>query len=85
MEIETKLGTLKARLINFKHYPGISFGIKVGTEWLEIGLIEVNQNPYDEPKLKAHVWPGLGDEDPVDFEWTEKDIADAREAYASGQ
>ena len=85
MEIETKLGTLKTRLINSKHYPGISFGIKVGTEWLEIGFIEVDQNPYDEPKLKAHVWPGRGDEDPVDFEWTEKDIENALEAYASGQ
>ena len=75
MEIETKLGTLKTRLINSKHYPGISFGLKTANDFIEFGFIEVDQNPYDEPTLKVHIY-NTTDEEPVfDLVQTAEDIS----------
>ncbi len=71
MEIETKLGTLKARLINSKNYPAISVGLKTDEGWTEYAVLEVDQNPWDEPKLKVRVYNPTEDEPVVNLQLKE--------------
>lgn len=75
MEIETKLGTLKARLMNSKTYPGISIGLEVGHEFIEYAWVEVDQSEWNEkPVLKIHAYNSTDDEPVFNLDQTQEDI-----------
>lgn len=75
MEIKTKLGVIKARLIDSKEYPGISVGILVDGEWIEYVWLEVDQSGDNaEPVLKIHAFNSVDDEPVFDLDQTEADI-----------
>lgn len=77
MEVETKLGILKARLMQSEHYPGISIGLKVGHEFIEYAWVEVDQSEWTEkPVLKIHAYNSVDDEPVFNLDQTEEDIAE---------
>ena len=77
MEIETKLGTLKARLIQSSEYPGISIGLKTNHDFIEYAWIEVDQSEWKEkPVLKIHAYNSVDDEPVFNLDQTEEDIAE---------
>ena len=69
LEIETTLGTIQIKKSGFtaEGYPGFIFSIERNGRCVDIALLEVDENTYEdmpEPTLKIHVW-GPGHEDPV--------------------
>lgn len=77
MEIETKLGTLKTRLIQSKDYPGISVGLKTANDFIELAWVEVDQSKWTvKPVLKIHVYDSVNDEPVFNLDQTEEDIAE---------
>ena len=75
MEIETKLGTLKARIIRSDEYPGMSVGLVVDGQFIEYAWIEVDQSACcEKPTLKIHVFDSVNDEQVFNLDQTEEDI-----------
>ena len=67
--METKLGKIMIKKSGFtaEGYPGFVFSIDRGGKCVNIALLEVDENTYEEmpePTLKVHVW-APGHEDPV--------------------
>ena len=77
MEILTKLGILKARLIKSKDYPAISVGLKTDRGWTEYCIIEVDQDTWDEPKLNVRVYDAEKDEPVFNLALIEDEIRSA--------
>lgn len=75
MEIKTKLGTLKARLIQSESYPGISIGLKTDHDFIEYVWIEVDQSEWTKkPVLKIHAFNSIDEEPVFNLDQTEEDI-----------
>lgn len=69
LEMETKLGKIMIKKSGFtaEGYPGFVFSIERNGSVVDIALLEVDENTFDdmpEPMLKVHVW-GPGHEEPV--------------------
>lgn len=63
MNVETKLGSLKAWIANDIEYPGICVGLDRDGVRTIVAVIEVDESE-DKPVLKAHVY-NTEDDDPV--------------------
>jgi hypothetical protein len=72
--IKTKLGAMRARVIDDDDYPAIMIELNVHGRWIEYCWVEVDQYDPEAPVLKIHAYNSNDDEPVYNGEATREDI-----------